>query len=299
MQRRARGPASGALSRKQHRRDTAKIEKRGEAIPVGALYLVAIFSVLIGSISANARDGDARPYRIFHPDIAPWGDSASHDGFIVRIVETAFDRAGLSYEVVYAPWKREQAAVQQLQFAFMAPLTRLESREALYQWIAPVNISYLELVTNNPGLAALRIEDLLDFPAAARVESPAEFTLRKLGFRSITLVEDEEVAARLLRAGRVTLWMQRGLPGRWAYRTSGGSTGQLFKIKRWTTPQQYLVASPGVPLDVVEKLRDILTAMRDSGEMDRIKQSFFDEELPCELMVGCSHIRNKPRVRHP
>lgn len=255
--------------------------------------------MLIGSISASARDGDAKPYRIFHPDIAPWGDSASHDGFVVRIVETAFDRAGLDYEVVYAPWKREQAAVQQQQYAFMAPLTRIESREAFYQWIAPVNISYLELVTNNPDLAAQNIDDLRDFPVAARMESPAEFILRELGFRSITLVEDEEVAARLLKAGRVTLWMQRGLPGRWAHSMSGGQTSELFKIKRWTTPEQYLVASPGVPQDVVEKLRDILITMRTSGEMDRIKQSFFDEELPCELMIGCSQTRNKQKVAHP
>lgn len=235
---------------------------------------------------------------MFHPDNAPWGDSRTREGFIVSTVETAFRRARIPYEVVYAPWKREQATVQQ-GTAFMAPLTRLESRENLYQWIAPVNISYLELVTKNPALATLSVEELLDLPIAARMESPAEFTARQLGFTSITLVEDEEVAAKLLNAGRVTLWMQRGLPGDWAYRHTGGNPAELYRVKRWHTPVQYLVASPSMPADVVNRLRTTLNDMRTSGEIDRIKQSFFEEKLDCDLLLACDPDSEAKFIRHP
>lgn len=212
-------------------------------------------------------------------------------------METAFRRAQVPYEVVFAPWKREQATVQQ-GIAFMAPLTRLESRERLYQWVAPVNISYLELVTVNPALAGLAIEELLDHPIAARMESPAEFSARRLGFKAITLVEDEDVAAKLISAGRVSLWMQRGLPGDWAYRRAGRDPAELYRIKRWTTPVQYLVASPRVPREVVNRLRSTLEDMRESGEIDCIKQSFFEEKLDCELLIGCASSQGRI-IPHP
>ncbi|WP_262690302.1 substrate-binding periplasmic protein [Kordiimonas aestuarii] len=246
--------------------------------------------IIFGIVTSNgaiAEGEDARSFRLFHPDIAPWGDSETQNGFIVEIIETAFQRAGVRYQVVFAPWKREQAAVQQGGYAFMAPLTRLDEREPFYQWVAPVNISYLQLVTTNLALANLPVNNLLEFPIAARMESPAEFNARQLGFRAITLVEDEDVGARLLHAGRVTLWMQRGLPANWAYQRTGGMVGDLYTVQRWTTPQQYLVASPDVPLPVVEKLRTVLEEMRLSGEIDKIKQSFFNEPIACELLFSC------------
>ena len=251
---------------------------------VGAIVVALSFCL---ENLALAQDADERPFRVFQPDIAPWGDKDSRDGFIVKIVETAFERAGVDHKVVYAPWKREQAAVQQRGYAFMAPLTRLQKREPLYQWIAPVNVSYLQLVTPNPVLAKLDIPDLIDLPIAARLESPAQYTSEHLGFKAITLVENEEVAARLMRASRVTLWMQRGLPGGWAYWKAGGDNGDLHIVKRWTTPEQYLVASLDVPHPVIHKLRTVLDEMRLSGEMDKIKQSYFDAPLDCELLLAC------------
>ncbi len=234
-----------------------------------------------------AQDETELRFRLFQPDNAPWGEAETGEGFIVEITETAFKRAGIPYDIVFAPWKREQAAVQQRGFAFMAPLTRIEARENLYQWVAPVNISYLQLVTTKASYVNWKFEDLLRLPVAARMESPAEFTARGLGFETITLVEDEEVAARLLGAGRVTLWMQRGLPGRWAYTKAGGENSVLHTLGLWTTPEQYLVASLDVPHGVTEKLRAELIQMRLSGELDKIKQSYFEDKLPCVLLFTC------------
>lgn len=253
--------------------------------------------LLLCALPAGAEDTgeDKRIYKVFQPDNPPWGEEDTDTGFIVDIVGTAFRRAGIAHEFVYALWKREQAAVQQNGSSFMAPLTRLEEREPLYRWVAPVNISFLQLVTKDHSLTKLPMEALTSLPIAARMESPAQFSAQAFGFRDITLVEDEIVGARLMMANRVTLWMQRGLPGVWAYEQSGGNADELLVLKSWPTPQQYLVASLDVPLAVTEKLAAVLTEMRLSGEIDQIKQSYFKAALRCELLFTCT----KPKPPAP
>lgn len=253
-------------------------------------YLCALAALLFCVMPASADTGeeDKHVYKVFQPDIPPWGDGDTDSGFIVEIVHKAFTRAGIAHEFVYAPWKREQAAVQQNGRAFMAPLTRLEAREPHYRWVAPVNISFLQLVTRDRSLVSLPLDALTKLPIAARMESPAQFSAQSLGFNDITLVEDEMVGARLMMANRVTLWMQRGLPGLWAYEQSGGNADELIVLKSWPTPQQYLVASLDVPLAVTEKLAAILTEMRLSGEIDQIKQSYFKAPLRCDLLFTCT-----------
>jgi len=227
-------------------------------------------------------------YRIYHPDNPPWGDSKERKGFIVEIVETAFKRADIPHESVYAPWKREQTMVQKYPNSFMAPLTRVDHREAQYEWIAPVNISFLQLVTRSNVLATAPFDELKGMQVAARMESPAEFMLKDLGFSSITIVEDEEAAARMMMADRVLLWMQRGLPGHWAFERAGGELDKLRVIRFWRTPLQYLVASKGTDPKVIERLRAVLVEMQQSGEIDRIKQSYFSYPLRCDVLFNCT-----------
>lgn len=237
---------------------------------------------------ATADDTDDPVFRLYHPENPPWGSRESEDGFVVEIVETAFKRAGVPFKAVYAPWKREQTMVQKHPNGFMAPLTRVEHREKLYAWVAPVNISFLQLVTRSNALYEAPFEELKGMQVAARMESPAEFMLKDLGFQSITIVEDEEAAARMILADRVLLWMQRGLPGHWAYEKAGGRVPDLKVIRFWRTPLQYLAASPGTDPEVIAKLRAELDAMRASGEMDRIKQSYFSFPLHCDVLFACT-----------
>lgn len=257
-------------------------------MPLLALLLSCAGSLVQAQAPASEPAPQAPHYRLYHPDNPPWGSSVSQDGFIVEIAETALRRAGVEFDTVYAPWKREQAMVQKNANSFMAPLTRLEHREDLYIWIAPVNISFLQLVTRSDLLVGAPIESLQDIPVTARMESPAEFKLKDLGFRAITIVEDEGAAARLIQANRVLIWMQRGLPGHWAYSKAGGKVQDLKVIRFWRTPLQYLVASRDTDPALIEHVRSILEEMRVSGEMDRIKQSYFSFPLNCEILFTCA-----------
>ncbi|MFC3050506.1 substrate-binding periplasmic protein [Kordiimonas pumila] len=234
----------------------------------------------------------AEGYTIYQPDNPPWGSTETGDGFVVSIVLHAFKEAGIPYKSVFVPWKRAQAQVANSNNGFMAPLTRIESREDKYIWVAPVNISFLQLVTNNTEYASEKWQDLLEVPVIGRMESPAEYVLQDLGFKYLTIVEDERTAARLVLANRVSLWMQRGLPGNWAYFQAGGKMQDLHVIERWETPLQYLVASKSVPEITINRLRAVLDKMRISGEIDKIKQEYFPYEIDCELRFTCKEARS-------
>lgn len=257
-------------------------------MPALALLLTLSFLVAGGLQSSSKVYAADEPYVIYLPDNPPWGDSTTGDGFVVSILTAAFERADLPYKSVFVPWKRGQLQVRETAFGFLAPLTRLERREDVYQWVAPLNVSFLQLVTLDKKLAESEWHTLLDVPVVARMESPAQFLLEEMKFRHITLVEDERAAARVIRAKRALLWMQRGLPGNWAYAEAGGNAKDLHIIHHKKTPIQYLVASKGVSKDTIVRLRRALFAMYIEGEIDRIKQSYFSEKLDCELLLGCA-----------
>ena len=250
--------------------------------------ILAIVSTTAVGLPANGgQNSDDNELVVYQPDNPPWGSGKTKDGFIVSIVRATFEHAHIPYREVFVPWKRGQRQVEVGKNGFLAPITRLEHREHKYQWIAPLNISKLHLVTSSPTLAKSKWHILLDIPVVARMESPSEFLLQDLGFKSITVVENEGRAAKMILANRVVLWMQRGLPGNWAYHKAMGQVENLTEIQSWDTPLQYLIASKGVPASTVAKLRRALNHLRDSGKIDKIKGSFFSFPISCDLLFTC------------
>jgi len=256
-----------------------------------AMNLVVALSSLLSLVSnplwAQSENNTPQPYVFYPPNNPPWGSSKTGTGFVIETVTTAFERAGLKIEVVYVPWKRAQQQVAETSHGFMGPLTRLPHREEKYQWVAPINISYLQLVTQETAIAKVKWQELLSIPVVARRESPAQFLLEDLNFEYITIVENEIKAARMLQAKRVLIWMQRGLPGSWAYHSVGGQSKNLFVVHRWETPLQYLAASPGIDASVVEALANILGEMRVSGEIDSIKERHVPFPVDCDWKFTC------------
>lgn len=242
------------------------------------------------NLTAQEVENTDKVYDFYQPNNPPWGSSETKDGFIVTIVKTAFDRTRIPYREIFVPWKRGQYMVARTANGFLAPITRLEERENKYQWVAPVNISKLHLVTSNDALASTDWHSLRTIPVVARMASPAQYLLEDLGFQDITLLENEKQAVRMLMANRVLLWMQRGLPGNWAYHNMGGNTRDLKQVHSWDTPLQYLIASHGIPDEVILKLNKTLTSMRMSGEIDRIKGSYFPFPISCDLLFKCSKV---------
>jgi polar amino acid transport system substrate-binding protein len=230
---------------------------------------------------------EEEPYVIYKPDNPPWGSREAEGGFVTTIVKTAFDRAGVPYREVFVPWKRGQRQVANTNNGFLAPITRLQDREKRYQWVAPVNISQLQLVTLSPLLAKAKWRDVRHIPVVARMASPAQFLLEDLAFEDITVVENEQQAVRMILANRALIWMQRGLPGTFAYHSTGRNVADLKQIHSWDTPLQYLIASHGVSDQVVDALRATLTSMRNEGELDRIKRSYLPFSVSCELLFTC------------
>lgn len=264
---------------------------------VAALGLCSI-TFETASISAQEAENAEKVYDFYQPNNPPWGSSKTQDGFIVTIVKTAFDRSGIAYREIFVPWKRGQHMVARTSNGFLAPITRLEERENKYQWVAPVNISKLHLVTSNDALANSDWRGLRAIPVVARIASPAQFLLEDLGFQDITVVENEMQAARMLMANRVLLWMQRGLPGNWAYHSMGGNIRDLKQVQTWDTPLQYLIASHGIPDEVITKLSKTLTNMRISGEIDRIKGSYFPFPISCDLLFKCAKTTTEEDVKN-
>jgi polar amino acid transport system substrate-binding protein len=256
-----------------------------------ALHIVALvgilFSPLTQPLMAQPQNDSQKSFVFYPPDNPPWGSKKTGTGFVIETATEAFERAGLNIEIVYVPWKRAQQQVAETSNGFMGPLTRLPHRERRYQWVAPINISYLQLVTQETAIAKVKWQELLSIPVVARRESPAQFLLEDLNFEYITIVENEIKAARMLQAKRVLIWMQRGLPGNWAYHKVGGQSENLFVVHRWETPLQYLAASPGIDASIVEALANILGEMRVSGEIDSIKERHVPFPVDCDLKFTC------------
>ena len=68
-------------------------------------------------------------------------------GVVLEVVREACRRAGIALEFNFLPWQRAQMETQARNDVLIIPFTRTPSREAHYQWIAPVLEFHTVLVT--------------------------------------------------------------------------------------------------------------------------------------------------------
>ena len=182
-------------------------------------------------------------------------------------------KAGIPLEFSFLPWQRAQLEALGRNDVLIIPFTRTPSREAQYQWVAPVLEFHTVLVTLTPPPSS--IED-----ARTRVVGYVRGTSFKdevehAGFPYVEESDDDVTNAKKLKRGRIGAWITTDLMARGVYRQAGFDPAELmYGPTLGPVKVSWVAASREFPKDVARRIAAAIEQMRADGSYQAIVKRY-------------------------
>jgi polar amino acid transport system substrate-binding protein len=194
-------------------------------------------------------------------------------GVVLEVVREAGRRTGVALQFSFLPWQRAQLEVQTRNDVLIIPFTRTPSREALYQWVAPVLEFHTVLVTlaSPPSTVEEAKKLVVGYVRGTSFKDEAE----QAGFPYVEETDDDVTNARKLKLGRIGAWITTDLMANGVYRQAGYDPAELkYGPNLGPVKISYLAASRDFPKDVAKKIADGIDQMRADGSYQAIVKRY-------------------------
>ena len=194
-------------------------------------------------------------------------------GVVLEIVREAGRRAGVALEFSFLPWQRAQLDVQSSSDLLIIPFTRMPSREAHYQWVAPVLEFHTVLVTlaSPPSTIEEARKLVVGYVRGTSFKDEAQHA----EFPYVEETDDDVTNARKLKLGRIGAWITTDLMATGVYRQAGFDPGELkYGPNLGPVKVSYLAASPGFPKEIAKKIALAIDQMRADGSYQAIVKRY-------------------------
>jgi len=241
--------------------------RRPTTSSVGMLALLAL--LLLPSIVA------AQSIKVVAAEFPPLTTNAGGQpgGVVLEVVREAGRRAGIALEFSFLPWQRAQLETQSRNDVLIIPFTRTPSREAQYQWVAPVLEFHTVLVTlANPPTSIEEARMLVvGFVRGTSFKDEAE----QAGLPYVEESNDDVMNARKLKLGRIGAWITTDLMAQGVYRQAGFDPAELkYGPNLGPVKISYVAASRDFPKETAKKIADAIDQMRADGSYQAIVKRY-------------------------
>ncbi|SEJ64976.1 ABC transporter substrate-binding protein [Pseudomonas sp. NFR16] len=207
------------------------------------------------------------------PPLTMLNDGDRH-GIAGDLALKAMDMAGYSATFLSPPWPRAQRDVANGKNLLIAPLTRTQSRENSFTWIAPL------LTMDRTFFSLDRRVDSFDEARkafkliAVGIGSAQETRLREEGFPASQIypLKIGDNPAQMLVKGRVDAWFNGVPETRYIWKQI--SDRPLVMSRVLMTANLYLACSKECDSQMVESLRKALDTLQSDGTAARIEASY-------------------------
>jgi len=194
-------------------------------------------------------------------------------GVVLEILREACNRAGIPLEFSFLPWQRAQFEAQANNNVLIIPFTRMASREALYQWVAPVLEFNTVLVTLADPPAS--VEDArrltVGYVRATSFRDEAE----RAGFTRVEESSDDVTNARKLKAKHIDAWITTDLMAVGVYRQAGFDPSELkYGPVLGPVKISYVAAAPSFPKETARRIASEITKMKADGSFQAIVKRY-------------------------
>ncbi|MFJ3524506.1 substrate-binding periplasmic protein [Pseudomonas sp. NPDC090203] len=195
-------------------------------------------------------------------------------GIVGDIALKAMASAGYSANTLSPPWPRAQREVSQGKDLLIAPLTRNQSREANYTWIAPI-------LTMDRAFFSLdrRVESFDEARKTFRliavgIGTAQETRLREEGFADSQIypLKIGENPAQMLLKGRVDAWFNGVPESRYIWQQL--TDRPLVMSRVVMTANLYLACSKDCDPQMVSRLRAAIDTLEKDGTIDRVEAQY-------------------------
>lgn len=241
---------------------------RRSTIPaVGMLALLA----LVFSPSSTAEQS----IKVVAAEFPPLTSNAGGQpgGVVLEVVREAGRKAGIPLEFSFLPWQRAQLETQTRNNVLIIPFTRTPSREAQYQWVAPVLEFHTVLVTlaNPPASIEEARKLVVGYVRGTSFKDEAE----RAGFPYIEETNDDVMNARKLKLGRIGAWITTDLMARGVYREAGFDPAELkYGPNLGPVKISYVAASHDFPKETARRIANAIDQMRADGSYQAIVKRY-------------------------
>ena len=197
-------------------------------------------------------------------------------GIVGDLSLEAMTMAGYTANLLSPPWPRAQRDVTLGANKLIAPLTRTQSREDSFTWIAP-------LMTMDRAVFSLdrRVETFEEARKTFKMiavgsGSAQETRLREEGFSAAQIypLKIGENPALMLLKGRVDAWFN-GVPET-LYIWKQISDRPLMMSRTLVTADLYLACSKDCDPQMVEKLKTAINTLQSTGAIKRVQYDYLN-----------------------
>ncbi|QSB20015.1 transporter substrate-binding domain-containing protein [Pseudomonas sp. 15A4] len=195
-------------------------------------------------------------------------------GIAGDITLQAMAMAGYSAHLLSPPWPRAQRDVTLGTNKLIAPLTRTQSREDSFTWIAPVMTMDRAFFSLDRHVDSFEEARQTFKMIAVGSGSAQETRLREEGFSAAQIypLKIGENPALMLLKGRVDAWFN-GVPET-LYIWKQISERPLLMSRPLMTADLYLACSKDCDPQMVEKLRAAIDKLQSNGSIKRVQHDY-------------------------
>jgi len=195
------------------------------------------------------------------------------DGLCPSIMKELFKRAGVDYQMRLRNWSYGQQRVQRRKDHGLFCAVRTAEREPMYQWVGPVTEMKGALFAKPGSKIELKsLEDARRYRIGGYKGDYYADHLIKRGFNVNVAPSDTENPKRL-QLGTIDLWISDALAGPYLA-ADLTDMGPIKNVLVYSVNPVYLAINPETDPKIVNKLQATLDAMRSSGELAAIEQSY-------------------------
>jgi polar amino acid transport system substrate-binding protein len=230
---------------------------------------VGMLALLVSLLSSPC--AAERPVTVVAAEFPPLTTNAGGrpSGVVLEVLREAGRRAGIALEFSFLPWQRAQLETQNRNDVLIIPFTRTPSREAQYQWVAPVLEFHTVLVTlaKPPSSIEEARTLVVGYVRGTSFKDEAD----QAGFSYVEESNDDLTNARKLKLGRIGAWITTDLMAHGVYRQAGFDPAELkYGPNLGPVKVSWVAASRDFPKEVAKRIASAIDQMRADGSYQAI-----------------------------
>ncbi len=242
-------------------------------------------AVLILALAVGSAHGRQGPHLTITTELTPPSAmlvNGKLTGFATEKLKMVTQRSGIEASFSYYPWKRAFVLATTQPDTCVYSTTRLPEREGLFKWVGPTHANDWTLFAlAERNYKFTKIEEARQLRIGTYSGDVRSDYLIAHGF-NVDAVQNGEVNARKLAAGRIDLWASSLRIG--TYQAArDGLAGKVVPILTFKRTEMYLACNPSVPDKLIQAMNAALQAMNKDGSARAIEQQFdYVQEAPAQ-----------------
>lgn len=233
---------------------------------------IKYFSPLI--LSSLVSPAFAATFLLLTEELPPYSikNSSGGTGASIDIVSKLFTRVGFDYKIKVIPWKRAIVTALRNNNTCVFPMQRNQEREASYQWISPILITYTGLYTlRDSPHKLITLDDAKGLKIGTYNGSAVAEYLSSWGY-DVKMTPKDAPNIKKLRSKRIDVWAADTLSAKYLAKKH-----EMTNIKEqlvYFSTLRALACNINVSDMKISKLQQELKLMYTDGTIEKILSKY-------------------------